>query len=195
MEVKKKIVDALKENGYLSSFIRKHSCPTRHRQEVDVRKPRPTVTLPYIHGLSEAVRRIFTQSDIKVVFCLLITLHHMLVHPKDPVPLYQQKGVVHSRPCNGCHKVYIGQTGRNPQISTGRISTGSEEWWCSCINPRRAHFGHRPPTGPHQSWSHWPSSAHYDTMPIRKLAHSKQPRHTEQGERYPIPEMYKSLLE
>ena len=37
VEVKKKIVDALKENGYLSSFIRKHSCPTRHRQEVDVR--------------------------------------------------------------------------------------------------------------------------------------------------------------
>ena len=56
MEEEKKIVDALKENGYPSSYIRKHSCQTRHRQEVDVRKPRTTVTLPYINGLFGAVR-------------------------------------------------------------------------------------------------------------------------------------------
>ena len=80
VEEEKKIVDALKENGYPSRFIRKHSCPTRHRQEVDVRKPRTTVTLPYINGLSEAVRRILTQLDIKVVFRPLGTLRHMLVH-------------------------------------------------------------------------------------------------------------------
>ena len=46
--------------SYLSIYI--------HRQEVEVRRPRTTVTLPYIHGLSEALRRIFTQLDIKVVF-------------------------------------------------------------------------------------------------------------------------------
>ena len=107
-----KIVEALKENSYPSSFIHKHSCPTRHRQEVDVRRPRTTVTLPYINGLTEAVRRILTQLDIKVVFRPLGTLCHMLVHPKDPVPQDQQKGVVYSIPCHICPKVYIGQTGR-----------------------------------------------------------------------------------
>ena len=112
MEEEKKIVDTLKENGYPSRLIRKHSCPTRHRQEVDVMKPRTTVTLPYINGLSEAVRQILTQLDIKVVFRPLGILRHMLVHPKDPVPLDQQKGCVYSIPCNGCSKVYIGQTGR-----------------------------------------------------------------------------------
>ena len=30
--------------------------------------------------------------------------------PENPVPLDQQKGVVYSIPCNGCPKVYIGQT-------------------------------------------------------------------------------------
>ena len=90
--------------SYLSIYI--------HRQEVDVRRPTTTVTLPYIHGLSEALRRILTQLDIKVVFHPLITLRHMLVHPKDPVPLDQQKGVVYSIPYNECPKVYIGQTGR-----------------------------------------------------------------------------------
>ena len=87
-----KIVDALKENGYPSSFIRKHSCPTRHRQEVDVRRPRTTVTLPYINGLSEAVRWILTQLDIKVVFRSLGTFRHMLVCRKDPVPLGPTEG-------------------------------------------------------------------------------------------------------
>ena len=47
-----------------------------------------------------------------MVFCPLSTLRHMLVHPKDPVPLDQQKGVVYSIPCNECSKVYIGQTDR-----------------------------------------------------------------------------------
>ena len=32
-----------------------------------------------------------------------------------------------------------------------RALTGPEEWWCSCITPRRAHYGYRLPTGPHQS--------------------------------------------
>ena len=112
VEEEKKIVEALKENSYPSSFIRKHSCPTRHRQEVDVRKPRTTVTLPYINGLSEAVRRILTRLDIKVLFRPLGTHRHMLVHPKDLVPQDQQKGVVYSIPCHICPKVYIGQTGR-----------------------------------------------------------------------------------
>ena len=37
----------------------------------------------------------------------------MLVHPKDPVPSDQRKGVVYSIQCNSCPKVYIGQTGRS----------------------------------------------------------------------------------
>ena len=83
VEEETKIVDALTENGYPSSFIRKHLCPTRHRQEVDVRKPRTTVTLPYINGLSEAVRWILTQLDIKVVFHPLSPLRHMLVDDRS----------------------------------------------------------------------------------------------------------------
>ena len=75
-----------------SSLIHKHSCPTRRRQEADDRKPLATVTLPYIKGLSEAVRQILVLLDIKVVFCLLSTLRKMLVHSKDPVQSDQRKG-------------------------------------------------------------------------------------------------------
>ena len=72
-----------KENGYPSGLIHKHSCPTRRRQEVDDRRPKTTLTLPYIKGLSEAVRRILTPLDVKVVFRPLNTLRKMLIHPKD----------------------------------------------------------------------------------------------------------------
>ena len=69
------------------------------------------MTLPYIKGLSEAVRQILAPLAIKVVFSLLSTLRKMLVHSKDPVPSDQCKGVVYSIPCDACPKVYIGQTG------------------------------------------------------------------------------------
>ena len=34
----------------------------------------------------------------------------MLVHPKDSVPVEEQKGVIYCVPCNGCPEKYIGQT-------------------------------------------------------------------------------------
>ena len=113
VEKEKKILIALKENGYPSSFIRKHLCPAMYKQGVDKGRPRMTVTQPYINGLCETVTQILTWLDIGwtlgLVFRPMSTLHHMLVHLKDPVPLNQQKGVVYSISCNKCPKV--GQTG------------------------------------------------------------------------------------
>ena len=87
--------------------------PSGHpRREMDDQKPRITLTLPYIAGLSEAVRRILAPLEIKA-FRPQSTLRSLLVHPKDPVPMDQRKGVVYSVPCDGCSKVYIGQTGRS----------------------------------------------------------------------------------
>ena len=71
-----------------------------------------SLTLPYIGGLSEAVRRVLRPLDIKVAFRPLRTLHRQLVHPKDHVPRDQNAGVVYQIPCSGCPKVYIGQSGR-----------------------------------------------------------------------------------
>ncbi|MDA8010189.1 MAG: GIY-YIG nuclease family protein, partial [Alphaproteobacteria bacterium] len=113
VQEEKQIVEALQENGYPPSFVHKHSHPRRPRREMDDQKPRTTLTLPYIAGLSEAVRRILAPLEIKVAFRPQSTLRSLLVHPKDPVPMDQRKGVVYSVPCDGCSKVYIGQTGRS----------------------------------------------------------------------------------
>ena len=111
VQEEKQIVEALQENDYPPSFVHKYLHPRRPRREMDDQRPRTTLTLPYIAGLSEAVRRILAPLEIKVVFRPQSTLRSLLVHPKDPVPMDQRKGVVHGVPCDGCSKVYIGQTG------------------------------------------------------------------------------------
>ena len=108
----KEVATALKENGYPSGFIHRPSCPPRPRPPADDMRPRTSVTLPYIGGLSEAIRRILRPLEIQMVFRPLTTLRQLLVHPKDSIPMEERKGVVYSIPCTDCPKVYIGQTGR-----------------------------------------------------------------------------------
>ena len=110
----KKVMEELRDNGYPSGFVQRHSdCRAPRRREDDQRVTRTSLTLPYISGLAETVRKNLRPLDIKVVFCPLHTLRHQLVRPKDPVPMDQRTGVVCQIPCSDCPKVYIGQSGRS----------------------------------------------------------------------------------
>ena len=111
-EEEKQVTEALRSSGYPSGFIHKHTASGRGREEVEDQKPKSTLTLPYICGLSEAIRRVLSHLEVKVVFCPVRTLRQLLVHAKDPVPAEERKGVVYLIPCMDCPKVYIGQTGR-----------------------------------------------------------------------------------
>ena len=104
-----RVVDALKQNGYPLSFIQKHSCCSNRPRpvEVDQRPPRIGLTLPYISGLSETIRRILRPLDIRLAFRPHSTLRGQLVHLKDPVLMDQCTGVVYQIPCSECPKVYI----------------------------------------------------------------------------------------
>ena len=112
-EEEKRVTDALRGNDYPSGFIQKHTITSRRREGVEIERPKTTLTLPYIRGLSEAIRRVLTPLGVKLVLRPLRTLRQMLVHPKDPVPIEERKGVVYSIPCVECSSVYIGQTGRS----------------------------------------------------------------------------------
>ena len=105
----KHVMEALQKNGYPKGFIKKQTCP--RGDETSQRDA--TLTLPYIKGLSESIRRILSPLSIRVMFCHFTTLKQMLVHPKDPVPVSKGKGVVYSIPCAECPHTYIGQTGRS----------------------------------------------------------------------------------
>ena len=80
--------------------------------EDDWRPPRTSLTLPYISGLSETVRRILGPLHVRVAFRPHSTLRRQLVHPKDHVPMDQRKSVVYQVPCSECPKVYVGQSSR-----------------------------------------------------------------------------------
>ena len=70
------------------------------------------MVLPYVKGLSEALRRCLQQQGIRTVFRSDTTLRSHLVRPKDTVDPAKQDGVVYKIPCE-CGKVYIGETGRS----------------------------------------------------------------------------------
>ena len=106
----KHVQKALEKNGYPATFVQRLRLPQPERDEE--RTARTSVTIKYIHGLSQSIRRVLSHLDIRVTFRTFWTLRQELVHPKDPVPELWRKGVVYTIPCDQCPRCYIGQTGR-----------------------------------------------------------------------------------
>ena len=113
------VVSALRRNGYPKRFVQRsapppsrpeHQIANSDTEEDDTRKP-PSVTLPYVRGLSETIKRLLEKLDVRVRLTPNWTLRQMLVKPKDPVPVDQQNGVVYRIPCGDCEKAYVGQSG------------------------------------------------------------------------------------
>ena len=76
-----------------------------------------TVVLPYVKGVSEAMRQILAHANIRTTFRPCSTLKQHLVKPKDPVSPEKKSNVVYLVPCKSCFAVYVGQTSR--QLYTG----------------------------------------------------------------------------
>ena len=77
---------------------------------------RTSVTLPYVRGVSEAIKRVLSEVDEQIFFQPHTTSRNLLVHPKVPVPAGQKANVVYNIPCLSCPKSYIGQTARLLEI-------------------------------------------------------------------------------
>ena len=104
------VEEALEKNGYPTTFVQNLRLP---QPDQDVAQTaRSSVTIPYIHGLSQSIRRVLRHLDIRVTFRPFRTLRQELVHPKTLVSEFRKKGVVYSIPCDQCLKRYIGQTGQ-----------------------------------------------------------------------------------
>ena len=157
--------EALEKNGYPATFVQRLRLPQPKRDEEQ--PARTSVTIPYIHGLSQTIRRVLSHLDIKVAFCPFQTLRQELVHPKDPVPEWQRKGVVYTIPCDQCPRCYVGQTGR-------------------CLEQRLAE--HRralkkgPPDGLVQGQGNGFPPSHPDTVFIGVLAHPTRTGPSQQRE-------------
>ena len=106
-----RICQSLSINNYPHGFVCRRSQSKPSCQVSSEHRHKPFVVIPYVRGLSEAIKRLLSCVDIRVLHRPHTTLHHELVHPKDPSPIAEKSGVVYSIPCSTCNEVYIGQTG------------------------------------------------------------------------------------
>ena len=84
--------------------------PVRDRSQEEESKG--LVVLPYVHGVSEPLKRIFSKHNMKVVFKPVSTLRQQLGSAKYPTPTLDKCGTIYHIPCQGCTQVYVGETGR-----------------------------------------------------------------------------------
>lgn len=104
---------ALQTNGYLKKFVEKssHVCPSMHSKEDS--SPKKAVAIPYIIGLSEAIRRVLSRWKLRSPIGHAPHWGKKLVHFKNEIPLINKSNGVYCIPCTTCPAVYIGQTSRH----------------------------------------------------------------------------------
>ena len=105
------IRQALINNGDPRGVLQHHATPAPTRPADDHSRG-PVITLPYVRGLSEAVRWVLTPLGLRVSFHPNTTLKQPLVRPKDWTPTEELAEVVYQVPCVNCPASYVGQTGR-----------------------------------------------------------------------------------
>ena len=106
---------ALAANEYKSWIFK---MPEKDKREIQPPSTTPRnkvtpVALPYIHGLSENLRRIFKNHNIPSYHKPVNTIRNQLVRPWDTTPIQSQCVVVYHIQCPECQLDYIGETGRN----------------------------------------------------------------------------------
>ena len=96
-------------NGYSRAFVRSASKQRTPREPDDneTEKP-PIVYLSYVADVSERIRKVCWDFNIRKVFKSGPTLRDILTKVKDPLPITKQSNVVYEVPCT-CGKVYIGE--------------------------------------------------------------------------------------
>jgi hypothetical protein len=100
----------LPRNGYPRNWVK---LDRNTREEIggadktdEEQKPLATAAIPYIRGLSENIRRLLRNDNIRTAFKSSWTLGRMLTKVKDPVPPEEKTGVVYKIGCI-CGDVYI----------------------------------------------------------------------------------------
>ena len=98
-----RVTPALQSNGYPLTFIRTSSTPTGAVLDNRATQTSRSIVLPYIKGVSEAVRRILAPLHVRTNFRpAQAQLCKALVHVKDSIAPEQRSGVVYRIPCSTC---------------------------------------------------------------------------------------------
>ena len=109
------VLNILRENNYPKDFLKNclnpSACRNQNNSEGDT-SIKGYAVVPYIQGVTELIKRILSNCNIKVALKPYLTLGHIFAKPKDPIPTNQKTHAVYSIPCNDCEKEYLGQSKR-----------------------------------------------------------------------------------
>ncbi|XP_070401572.1 uncharacterized protein [Nothobranchius furzeri] len=109
------IKESLKTCGYPNWAFIKSAKMHRKEDQTPAREDKKdrcnNLVIPYVAGVSEKLRRVFSKHNIPVYFRPSNTLRHKLVHPKDKTAKHKLDNVVSAVQCSeGCPDLYIGET-------------------------------------------------------------------------------------
>ena len=71
------------------------------------------VSIPYVQGVSEHIKRVLAQIGIEVALKPYFTLSSVFRKPKDVICDEKKCGLVYESPCRDCDAVYVGETGHS----------------------------------------------------------------------------------
>ena len=74
------------------------------------------MVIPYVDGVSQQIRRVCSKFNVKTYFKPHKTLKQLLVRPKDTINAVEKPGPIYKMQCDGCPKVYIGESKRNVKV-------------------------------------------------------------------------------
>ncbi|KAI8485573.1 hypothetical protein Bbelb_367670 [Branchiostoma belcheri] len=110
---------ALAKCGYQNWTFNKALKPSDLSKKTQKCKPltnknKANITIPYVQGVSEKLRRIFQNFNIATNFKPHSTLRQRLVHPKDRPHKGTKANVIYRLKCEepNCNNTYIGETSR-----------------------------------------------------------------------------------
>lgn len=117
------ILQILKKNGYPENLVSntfKKIDQKQHQQQTQLLQPQQqdtteqrfiNITLPYIPGMSDKIKRIGNKFNVRTIFKTENTLRSMLTKTKPLNEEQNSKNCIYSIPCE-CGKYYIGETSR-----------------------------------------------------------------------------------
>ena len=108
-----RVQSELSGNGYPRQFINR--CKRQQPRRRTEQEWRTTASIPYVRGVSEAIRRILTPLHIRTVSRALSVKWTLMKGVKDNIPPEKEPGVVYAIGCMECREVYIGETSRTAE--------------------------------------------------------------------------------
>ena len=190
----KHMVEALQRNGYPKGFIQRQTCLHAEKAAQQNSETHVTLTLPYIGGLSQSIRWIFSPLAIRVLFRPFKTLKQELVHPKDPVPVSKRKGVIYSIPCAECPQTYTGPTGRSldPCLQKHCWALKKRDVTCSAVAEHVFEAGHQVDLSKVSAIDYHP---HTQTCCLLESCHIQHHQALLNREKGSMPGLYATLLD